>query len=502
MTTTATFSPTTHRLPLSHPLSLERGYHRHSDNVYVGSLLTLLAVCGDIACICLALVGGFWLRFFTSLVPPKGDAYTNLGEGLSDYLGLIVFGTIVFVGLLGLTRSYAREAITSHKTSSRSIIRGVLLWTAVFLSLALILRLGPGISRLFVLYAAAAGLVFLLTWRYVLTSYVRTTAVPDVLAHRVLIVGWNESAQRLLRHFEEDESGQYNVVGYIAPEGTDFQGTQPEHLRRFRSIDELDGIVRRLGVDLVILAEIAKSQEYFSQIATICEKHMINFKAIPSDFGIMLKGLGTNLVGDVPLLGFESLPLNNPFNRIFKRAFDIVVGAGCLLISAPIIAVFGYLVYRESPGPIFYRQRRTGRHGRTFEIIKIRSMKLNAEANGKVGWTQEDDPRRLKIGSLMRRLNVDELPQFWNVLHGEMSIVGPRPERPEHIQRLKETIPHYNARHLAKPGITGWAQINGWRGDTDLNERIRHDLHYLENWSLGFDLKIFVRTFLAGKNAY
>lgn len=501
MTISASPFPTM-SIPASHPIALSRRYHRRADNAYVASLLALLAVCGDLACVSLGLVSGFWLRFFTTIIPSHGADYANLGEGINDYLGLILFGAIVYAALLALTKSYAREAITRTRTALGAVGKATLWWSAVFLSLALILRLGPGISRLFVVYAAVSTLVLLAAWRSILSAYVGSRELSDVLAHRVLIVGWNDASNRLAKHFRNDPSGQYSVVGCIPAPGIGFTTPPPSTVRHLGSIQHLDTLVRRMGIDLVILAEIAKSDEHFERIAAVCEKNLISFKAIPSDFRIMLKGLGTNLVGDVPLLGFESLPLNNPFNRILKRAFDIVVATGCLLVSAPIIALFGFLVYRESPGPIFYRQTRVGRHGRPFRIIKIRSMKLDAEQTGKVGWTTEEDPRCLRVGALMRRLNIDELPQFWNVLHGEMSVVGPRPERPEHIQRFKETIPHYNARHFAKPGITGWAQINGWRGNTDLRERVRHDLHYLENWSLLFDLKIFFRTFASGKNAY
>jgi lipopolysaccharide/colanic/teichoic acid biosynthesis glycosyltransferase len=149
----------------------------------------------------------------------------------------------------------------------------------------------------------------------------------------------------------------------------------------------------------------------------------------------------------------------------------------------------------ESPGAMFYRQVRVGRNGREFQIIKIRSMRLDAEVGSGARWATKDDARRLKIGAFMRRWNIDELPQFWNVLRGEMSLVGPRPERPELIVNFKETIAHYNARHHAVPGITGWAQVNGLRGNTDLSERIRYDLYYMENWSLALDFQIMLMTF-------
>jgi exopolysaccharide biosynthesis polyprenyl glycosylphosphotransferase len=226
------------------------------------------------------------------------------------------------------------------------------------------------------------------------------------------------------------------------------------------------------------------------------------FKVIPSYFQILASGLRLETISGVPVLGVSELPLDHFTNRLLKRMVDLVGAAVGLILSVPLIAIFGAMVYRESPGPIFYRQERTGRNGRTFLMIKIRSMRLDAEEKGGAQWAKENDPRRLKIGAFLRKWNIDEVPQFWNVLKGDMSLVGPRPERPELISNFKHQIPHYHARHTCLPGITGWAQANGWRGNTSLEERIRYDIWYVENWSLMLDVKIMVQTFTNRKNAY
>jgi exopolysaccharide biosynthesis polyprenyl glycosylphosphotransferase len=196
------------------------------------------------------------------------------------------------------------------------------------------------------------------------------------------------------------------------------------------------------------------------------------------------------------------LPLLSYENWILKRAVDIAGGLVGLMLALPLILLFGSLVHWESPGPIFYKQLRLGRNGKLFYIYKIRSMHITAEANGKAQWAQKNDPRRLRIGTFMRKYNIDEIPQFWNVLKGEMSLVGPRPERPSLISSFKNTIPHYNARHTCLPGMTGWAQVNGWRGNTSLEERIRHDIWYVENWSFWLDVRILILTFFRRDNAY
>jgi exopolysaccharide biosynthesis polyprenyl glycosylphosphotransferase len=236
-------------------------------------------------------------------------------------------------------------------------------------------------------------------------------------------------------------------------------------------------------------------------LSQLCEREFVQFKVLPSFFQILVSGLHLETISGVPILGVAELPLDRLGARVAKKALDLCGGLVGLVLSIPIITVFSILVYLEAPGPVFYHQIRMGRKGRHFKIYKIRSMRLDAEQNGP-RWAEKNDPRRLKIGALMREWNLDELPQFWNVLKGDMSLVGPRPERPELIERFKHEIPYYNARHASKPGITGWAQVNGLRGNTSLTERIRYDLYYLENWSIWLDCQILFQTFLKRENAY
>jgi exopolysaccharide biosynthesis polyprenyl glycosylphosphotransferase len=223
---------------------------------------------------------------------------------------------------------------------------------------------------------------------------------------------------------------------------------------------------------------------------------------VPHFFEILVSGLRPDTVGGIQVLGVEALPLNGYRNRLVKRLVDMTGAIAGLILSAPLIAIFGGLVYLESPGPIFYTQTRMGRNGRLFKMIKIRSMHLNAESHGRAQWAKADDNRRLRIGAFIRKWNIDEIPQFWNVLKGDMSLVGPRPERPELIARFKSEVSHYQVRHTCHPGMTGWAQVNGWRGNTDLEERIRYDIWYIESWSLLLDLRIMFLTFFRWDNAY
>jgi exopolysaccharide biosynthesis polyprenyl glycosylphosphotransferase len=266
---------------------------------------------------------------------------------------------------------------------------------------------------------------------------------------------------------------------------------------------ELEFILSQDVVDMVIAASPDFTQKSLQIVANLCERWLVEFKIAPSCFQIFVSGLSLESISGVPVLGVSRLPLDIPLNAVLKRLADLAGGAIGMLISLPIIAVFGALLYLEDPGPVFFAQERLGRGGRKFRMYKLRSMRMGADASDNLHQsTQRQDPRILTIGAFIRRWNIDETPQFWNVLKGEMSLVGPRPERTFHSEALSTEIPHYNARYNSLPGITGWAQVNGLRGDTDLVERIKCDLYYIENWNLLLDLQIIVLTLSRNRNAY
>lgn len=254
--------------------------------------------------------------------------------------------------------------------------------------------------------------------------------------------------------------------------------------------------------DVVILSskQLTKLQE--ALIVSYCDKNLIEVKIVPTSFDILISSLSINQFLGIMVLERGLINLNiSPYNYA-KRLSDIIGSIFGLLVSTPIMLIFVVLIFKESPGPVIYKQKRMGKNGKIFTIYKLRSMKLDAESDGQAKWAKEVDNRRLKIGSFMRKCNIDELPQFFNVLKGDMSLVGPRPERPELIKSFKDEINNYNLRHKVKPGMTGWAQINGFRGNTSLEKRIQYDLYYIENWSIIFDFEIMILTFVKNKNAY
>ena len=452
---------------------------------------------GDSLVVLGALIGAFFLRFHTPL--SYLGAY-NQAMPWENYAGHIVFEAALLVLILHHFNLYNVQAPLRWRRVVPAIIAGCVLWCVGNAALTSLLNFQTLISRLYLLTGCGTAIVALLLWRGLFDAFLRTAPMAERLRRRILCVGWSEDAAQLARHIAADGRHPYAIVGAV-PAGDDYALGLSNGVRHLGERADLRELLARQGVDMVMVCDPDPSRDTLLEVATLCEKELVDFKVIPSGFQILLSGLSLETVSGVPVLGISRLPLDSPFGALAKRVVDVVGAVVGLCLGAPIIAVFSALVYLESPGPVFYRQRRSGVDGRDFFILKIRSMKLNAEADAQPGWTQRDDPRRLRVGAFMRRWNVDEVPQFLNVLFGEMSLVGPRPERPEFIANFKEEIPHYNARHNIKPGITGWAQVNGLRGDTDLTERVRCDLFYIENWSLLLDLQIMFMTFFKRQNA-
>jgi exopolysaccharide biosynthesis polyprenyl glycosylphosphotransferase len=458
--------------------------------------LSMVAIIGDFTMIVLGFVLAS-LLCQSDLIPARVAGVPM--PALADSYKLIFCASfIVLWGLAGRDLYHYRSLLLPARIWHKFVeALGFCLLALVCLSL--LVRTDPPIPWVFFVCSALIIFLNIYNWRMVLGQMVQHPLLASRLRRRLVVIGGGSQTRRIQRALQDNSDMVF--VGWI-------QANKPNHvaeLEEFRlgSLHELERILHQQAVNIAVLTESESLQrEGVLAVAKACENEYVQFKMVPHFFEILISGLRPENIGGIQLLGVENLPLSSYRSRVLKRAVDIVGALVGLAVAVPLILVFGAIVYWESPGAILYRQLRAGRNGRQFHIIKIRSMRINAEAPGKAQWAREDDERRLRVGAFMRKWNIDEVPQFWNVLVGEMSLVGPRPERPELIARFKSRIPHYQARHIYRPGITGWAQVNGWRGNTDLEERIRHDIWYLENWSLWLDLRIMLQTFYRRKNAY
>jgi exopolysaccharide biosynthesis polyprenyl glycosylphosphotransferase len=458
---------------------------------------------GDALVILAGLLLGFWLRFQSGWIPMLTSTEVRPDEyPLSRYIGLILVGSAFLLGTFIYLRLYRRRRMLHQREAGMVIVRGATFWVFAYLGASLFLKFDPPISRVYAFLSYISAVLGLLGWRWILSRLLRLEPFAASLRQRLLVVGWTSEAARIVEAVVRDRRQPYQVVGYV-PTPTPTNLLLPVEARQVGDYSQLETILESGCADIVLLSDLDLPRDEIIALANLCERVNVQFKLVPNYFQILISGLQLETVSGIPILGVSRLPLDRLTYRTLKRCVDIVGSLVGLLIAAPIIAVCGILIRLESPGPIFFSQERIGRAGTRFRMLKLRSMRLGADGADHLNQsTQREDPRVLRIGEFMRRWNLDELPQFWNALVGDMALVGPRPERTYHVQQLTTRIPHYNARHAAKPGLTGWAQVNGLRGDTDLTERVRYDLWYLENWSLWLDFQIMFMTFVSRKNAY
>ena len=453
-----------------------------------------------IAADAVAISGGFaaaiWLRFFSGLIPVASWP----PRLLFMYGWGAVVATLLFLFLFRQLGLYIRPQLGGFSSKIPRLVRATALGILLATALAFAVQHDPPFSRLTVLLSFPLIVFFVTLERSLLFRYEIHLARRTGAVNRVLIVGVNEVAARLQRSLEREPRLRSKVVGFLRIRD-DETSAVPAGL----VCGSVGDIKKRLDSDppdQLIVTDSSLGHQRIIEIILACERSMVTFNMVPDMFRIMTGSMDMRVVDDIPLLGVSRWPLDYFWNRVLKRTEDIVGAAIGLILAAPVLAVAAWLVKRSSPGPVFYRQERCGENGRLFTIYKLRTMRQDAESDTGPVWARQDDPRRTAVGAFLRRHNLDELPQLWNVLAGDMSLCGPRPERPHFVEQFKEDISRYMWRHVSKPGMTGWAQVNGLRGNTSIEERIKYDLYYLENWSLPFDFKILLRTFSANKNAY
>lgn len=462
----------------------------------------------DVACSVAAIIAdaiavyaGFllavWIRFKTGWIPLFHDKAPSLGL----YVQGAGVGTILFLLIFRSLGLYVRPQTGTFGDKIPRIVRACLWGIVLAVALAFVLRTDPPFSRIATALSFFTISALVLLERYILFRLELHFARHREEVNRVLVIGTNAVAAQIRRALKREPRMRSRVVAFLRTSEDPPSSEIPSELIR-GSLAQFEEMIEQGVADQVILADPSLPRDRMADIILCCEKAMVPFRMVPDLFGVLTSKVEVQQVGDVPLLGMPTWPLDRFWNRVLKRTEDVVGSVIGLLVSAPIIAIAAVLIKRSSPGPVFYRQERCGERGRVFTLYKLRTMVPDAEKETGPVWAQPDDPRRTPVGAFLRRYNLDELPQFWNVLKGDMSLVGPRPERPCFVEQFKEDISRYMWRHSFKPGMTGWAQVNGLRGNTDLRERLKYDLYYLENWSLAFDFKIIAKTFFARENAY
>jgi Undecaprenyl-phosphate glucose phosphotransferase len=451
----------------------------------------------DLAVTVVALVLAFLFRFHSGLLPtPKGIPDAR------EYLVAIPVFLLICMITYGRQRLYVARRVDRSSREITDIAKATVLAALIFAAGTFFYR-SFEYSRAVLLIFCFFNIALLGITRFSIRFFLRMIRRRGWNLRHAIIVGSGKLAQSTAEHILKNPWTGIRIVGFL-DDRESRQGWSHMGIPVIAAIDQLVPIVRDGKIDHVYIALPTHEYTKVDPMLDALSRETVDIKVIP-DFPrlVALKPSISDLDG-MPILTVRECPLDG-WNRAVKRAVDLLISILFLLILSPVILLLALLVKLGSRGPVFYVQERMGFDGKIFKIYKFRTMRVDAESATGATWAREGDPRRTPLGRFLRRTSLDEIPQFLNVLKGDMSIVGPRPERPVFIQTFRNTIPRYMMRHKIKAGITGWAQVNGWRGNTSLKKRIQYDIYYIENWSLWFDFRIMLQTFrilLTQKNAY
>lgn len=461
---------------------------------------SLFLIAGDALLICGSFLFSYWFRFYSgAMASPKGI------PPFQPYFiaSLVVAGLWVLIfWMVGLYES--RQMMTRDEEIYR-VAKGTVVGLVAILAFSFFYREVVW-SRLVLGMATLLGFSLLSLERLLaVRMYHRLMKKYGLGVKRSALVGKGETAEKLLDVLTQHPEYGYDIVCLAGIEGYG-DGIRREGYRpcRLSGLDGLSGLIDREGLDALFIVLPTEKQRQLIEVVDAVEHRPVEMKFVPDIIDLISHNTSVSQMGAIPLINLRVLPLTE-WDLLIKRAFDLAASTIGVIMLSPLLLLLSLLVKLTSPGPVFYSQERVGYDGRTFRMLKFRSMKTGAEEETGPVWAKPADDRRTALGTFMRKYSLDEFPQLFNVIRGDMSLVGPRPERPFFVEKFRGQIPRYAARHKMKSGVTGWAQVNGWRGDTSIVERTKCDIFYIENWSLLLDIKILIRTVLQvifPRNAY
>lgn len=453
---------------------------------------TVIRTISDFFVLYLSFLLAFWFRFHA------GVFAVELGiPSIENYLEAFFIAVIILLLVFKSFGLYNEKKILRFSSEFSLIVKALSMGVIVIMALTFAHR-AYSYSRLLVALSWGISVLSLTVSRYFINDLEKWLCNMRQEQKKILILGTGETALSLFKNIRKNPRWGYEIIGFLSRH--EDRRENIEGVPVLGDISRLEEVLDKKRPDEVILAITGLSHEKMVELIVESEKRMILFKLIPDMFEIITSKVDIFDIDGIPLLGLKELPLEYAWNRFVKRIFDIAGSVFGLILSIPIYIVIPVIIKMSSRGPVFYKQVRCGEDGKTFTLYKFRTMHCNAEQNTGPVWAEEHDPRCTWIGKWLRQLYIDEIPQLYNVLKGDMSLVGPRPERPNFVEQFKEDIPRYMSRHFIKSGMTGWAQVNGLRGNTPLKERIKYDMYYIENWSVWFDIKIiFMTIFLKNK---
>jgi lipopolysaccharide/colanic/teichoic acid biosynthesis glycosyltransferase len=393
-------------------------------------------------------------------------------------------GATLFLWMMAILKTYEVRNLYRLQLWWRNLATSVIMWCVAAWACVGLFQVSGFAPRIGVVYCALALGVYAIVWRLFCFTFLMRPEVKEAASTRVIMVGWNKKASHMRKAMRQDIAQLSEIIGCVPmPDGT-FSTTPPSEIAVLGAYQDLSRLLVECGADSIILSDVTCSAHEIQLLIQFCQRELIAFQMVPEYFPELNAALEVQTLSGVPLLGVGPLPLDRTGNRLIKRAMDIAGAMLGLTLSVILVPLAGVMVYIEAPGPLLRRERRASRSGRAFDTFKVRT--------GKIEHGRERLPGRL--GRLVQKLDLDEFPQFWNVLIGDMSLVGPYPEHPDRIARLTGEVPNYSLRHDVRPGLTGWSQVNGVKGDIDVARRVEGDLYYLRNWNVMVDVYCIAAT--------
>jgi len=450
-------------------------------------------------------VAAYHLRFDTEhsiLIRWGMERPRGLYGTLEDYLQILFMLIPCYLASYYFFHLYDPKRVKSRKYEIFNMLKANIVGILYCAAFLFFIHNGKW-ARLFIVIFVTLNFMMEVTFRFATTTILRKIRKKGLNQKHILLIGYSRAAEsyidRLLAHHEWGFS-IHGILDNHKPFGHAYRNVPV-----IGRIDELEKMLPENDYDEIAITLGINHYDSLEQIVAITEKSGVHTKFIPDYNNIIPTRPYTEDLDGLPVIHVRKVPLSNSFNRFLKRTFDIFGSLLLIILFSIPMAIVAAIIKATSPGPLIFKQERVGLHNRQFKMFKFRSMEVQDDSKEKQAWTVQNDPRVTPIGKFIRKTSLDELPQFFNVLKGDMSLVGPRPERPFFVEKFKEEIPRYMIKHQVRPGITGWAQVNGYRGDTSIRMRIDCDLYYIENWTFGMDIKILFLTVFKGfinKNAY
>ena len=456
-------------------------------------LLNLLLVLIDIMVISFALFFAWFIRFKTTLFGVGIDNWK-----LNQYLLSLAFIIVVYTILnysFGLYSPQRTDDITSE---TKQILKINIIGLLILITTLYVVEVNV-YSRYLLAMFAIFSTTFMIIERFFFRSFLRYVRGKGFNVQYMLVIGAGDLGEKFADKIKRNFYIGYNIMGFL--DDNKLIGEKISNSKVIGSIEDLEKTITNNPIDMAIITLGSRHYKLIENILNTLEKYGVKAEIVPDYYRYFNAKPAIDMIDDIPVINIRYVPLDNNLNRLVKRVSDIVLVTIGIIIISPILLVTAIFVKLTSPGPVIFKQKRVGNNRKEFCIYKFRSMRVQEKED--YNWTKENDPRNTKFGSFIRKTNIDELPQFFNILKGDMSLIGPRPERPFFVEKFRDEIPKYMIKHHVRPGMTGYAQINGYRGNTSIKKRIDCDIFYVENWNFVLDVKIFFMTFLIlFKNAY